>query len=382
LSNAKPNHYTRVSIVTIDYLSLAANDISKLAPYAPGKPIEELERETGLSSSQIIKLASNESPLEPNPRVIAAIHKELAQITRYPDGNGFRLKQKLGERFGLEMEGITLGNGSNDLLVMIAQAFLCKGRNAVFSQYAFSVYASATKATGAEARELPAREWGNDLERMLLAIDENTRMVFLANPNNPTGTWFDRSSFNSFLKRVPLQTIVVLDEAYIEYADDPSLPNGLDYLKIHKNLIVCRSLCKAYGLAGLRLGYAASSPQLASILNRIRQPFNVNCLALAGACAAVDDTAYLDAGRELNRRGRIQLQDGLTRLGLPWIPSRTNFVTADFSRPAAPIYEALLSKGIIVRPLAGYGMPNHLRISVGTPQQIARFLEALGVIVS
>jgi histidinol-phosphate aminotransferase len=382
LSNAKPNHYTRVSIVTIDYLSLAANDISKLAPYAPGKPIEELERETGLSSSQIIKLASNESPLEPNPRVIAAIHKELAQITRYPDGNGFRLKQKLGERFGLEMEGITLGNGSNDLLVMIAQAFLCKGRNAVFSQYAFSVYASATKATGAEARELPAREWGNDLERMLLAIDENTRMVFLANPNNPTGTWFDRSSFNSFLKRVPPQTIVVLDEAYIEYADDPSLPNGLDYLKIHKNLIVCRSLCKAYGLAGLRLGYAASSPQLASILNRIRQPFNVNCLALAGACAAVDDTAYLDAGRELNRRGRIQLQDGLTRLGLPWIPSRTNFVTVDLSRTAAPIYEALLGKGIIVRPLAGYGMPNHLRISVGTPQQIVRFLEALGVILS
>jgi histidinol-phosphate aminotransferase len=367
--------------MTIDYLSLAVSDIKHLAPYVPGKAIEELEREAGLHASEIVKLASNESPLMANPRVIAAIQDELAHITRYPDGNGFRLKSKLSERFGLQVEGITLGNGSNDLLIMVAQAFLRGGRNAVFSKYAFAVYASATRATGAEAREVDARDWGNDLERMLAAIDENTRVVFIANPNNPTGTWFDRAAFESFLSRVPERTLVVLDEAYIEYADDPSLPNGLDYLKAHQNLIVCRSLCKAYGLAGLRVGYAASSPQIADILNRVRQPFNVNSLALAGACAAIDDEAYLEMGRQVNRQGLAQLQEGLTRLGLSWIPSRTNFVAVDFSRPARRIYSALLSKGVITRPLDGYGMPNHLRISVGMTPENTRVLEALRVIL-
>jgi histidinol-phosphate aminotransferase len=367
--------------MTIDYLSLAAKEVKGLAPYVPGKAIEELEREAGLPASEIIKLASNESPLMANPRVIAAIHDELSHITRYPEGNGFRLKAKLSERFGLEVEGITLGNGSNDLLIMIAQAFLRGDRNAVFSQYAFSVYASATRATGAEAREIQAREWGNDLGRMLLAIDENTRVVFIANPNNPTGTWIDRASFETFLERVPAQTLVVLDEAYIEYADDPSLPNGLDYLKAHQNLVVCRTLCKAYGLAGLRIGYAASSPQIADILNRVRQPFNVNSLALAGACAAIEDEAYLETGRQVNRQGLAQLQEGLTLLGLTWIPSRTNFVTVDFACPAGPIYDTLLSKGIIVRPLASYGMPNHLRISVGMPQENTRVLDALRAIL-
>lgn len=367
--------------MTIDYLSLAVDDVKHLAPYVPGKAIEELEREAGLPASHIIKLASNESPMMANPRVIAAIRDELSHISRYPDGNGFRLKTKLSERFGLAADGITLGNGSNDLLIMIAQAFLRGGRNAVFSQYAFSVYASATKATGAEAREILAREWGNDLERMLLAIDENTRVVFIANPNNPTGAWFDRASFEAFMARVPAQTLVVLDEAYIEYADDPSLPNGLDFLKAHQNLIVCRSLCKAYGLAGLRIGYAASSPQIADILNRVRQPFNVNNLALAGACAALEDEAFLETGRQVNKLGLAQLQKGLTRLGLSWIPSRTNFVTVDFSRPAGPIYDALLSKGIIVRPLASYGMPNHLRISVGMPPENACVLDALRTIL-
>jgi histidinol-phosphate aminotransferase len=378
----RPIAETRALIMSIDFLSLAVSDVQKLAPYVPGKPIEELERETGLAAGEIIKLASNETPLAVNPRVISAIERELENITRYPDGNGFRLKTKISDRFGLAPNGITLGNGSNDLLVMIAQAFLTKGRNAVFGQHSFAVYASATAAAGAERREIPSKDWGNDLDRMLLAIDGDTRIVFMANPNNPTGTWFDRDALVRFLERVPAQTLVVLDEAYIEYADDPSLPNGLEYVASHPNLIVCRSLCKAYGLAGLRVGYCVSSPQIADILNRVRQPFNVNSLALAGACAAIDDEKYLELGREVNRQGRKQLQSGFAELGLNWIPSRTNFVTVDLGRPAAPIYEALLQKGVIVRPLAGYAMPDHLRISVGTQLENARFLEALNAILN
>ncbi|HEJ2711979.1 TPA: histidinol-phosphate transaminase, partial [Pseudomonas aeruginosa] len=366
----------------IDYLSLAVSEVRQLAPYVPGKAIEELERETGLRADEIIKLASNESPLPPNPRVVSAIQRALGQITRYPDGNGFVLKRKLAQKFGLDPAGITLGNGSNDLLIMIAQAFLREGRNAVMGQYAFSVYASATASVGALVREVPAKGYGNDLDQILTAIDQHTRVVFIANPNNPTGTWFDRDTFGDFMSKVPHETLVVLDEAYIEYADDPALPNGLDYLSEHPNLIVCRSLCKAYGLAGLRVGYAASSAQLADVLNRVRQPFNVNCLALAAACAALDDDAYLELGRRINREGLQQLREGLSQLGLSWLPSRTNFVTVDFAAPAVPVYEALLAKGIIVRPLAGYGMPNHLRISVGLDSENGRLLDALGEILS
>lgn len=363
--------------MTINYLSLAVSQVQHLAPYVPGKPIEALERETGLGAESIIKLASNESPLPANPNVVRAIEQELQAITRYPDGTGHRLKSKLRETLGLNPDGLTLGNGSNDLLVTIAQAFLGAGRNAVFSQYAFSVYASATITAGAQPREVPARDWGNDLDRILKAIDGHTRVVFLANPNNPTGTWFDRARFERFIDNVPASTLVVLDEAYIEYAEDPALPNGLDYLARHPNLIVTRSLCKAYGLAGLRVGYAASSPEIAGILNRIRQPFNVNRLALAGACAALDDEDYLKLGREVNRQGLKQLQDGLSGLGVAWIPSLTNFVTADFGRPAKAIYEALLAQGIIVRPMDGYGMPHHLRISVGLESENARLLATL-----
>ncbi len=361
-----------------DYLSLAIREVQNLAPYVPGKPIEELTRETGIPANEIIKLASNESPLEPNPRVLAAIQDELAQITRYPDGNGFRLKRKLNEKFGIKSDGITLGNGSNDLLIMIAEAFLGVGRNAVLSEYSFSVYGSATKATGALVKEVPSMEYGVDLEGILKKIDSDTRVVFLANPNNPTGTWFDKASFEHFLAQVPTRTLVVLDEAYIEYAEDPTLPNGLDYVSRYPNLIVCRSLCKAYGLAGLRIGYSASSAQVADILNRVRQPFNVNSLALVAACAALDDDAYIERGCQVNRQGLQQLQDGLTSLHLPWIPSRTNFVTVDFERNAGPVYESLLTKGIIVRPLDGYGLPNHLRISIGLESENSRFLTALG----
>ncbi|SDD96045.1 histidinol-phosphate aminotransferase [Cupriavidus sp. YR651] len=365
-----------------DYLSLAVSSVQRLHPYTPGKPIEELQRETGIPAEQIIKLASNETSMPPSTRVIEAIQFELGNLTRYPDDNGYRLKHKLHERFGVDVDGITLGNGSNSLLTLIAQVFLAPGRNAVFSQYAFSAYASATISTGAEGREVPAQEWGHDLDAMARAVDANTRIVFITNPNNPTGTWFDREALESFLDKVPKSTLVVLDEAYIEYADDPELPDGLKYLQHHANLIVCRTFCKAYGLAGLRIGYAASSKHIAQILHRVRQPFNVNCLAQAAACAALDDEEHLSLGLRSNRLGLALLHSGLSQLGLSWIPSKTNFVTVDLERPARPIYESLLRAGIIVRPLSSYGMPNHLRISVGTETEIARFLSTLHQIVS
>ena len=364
-----------------DFLALAVPGVQKLSPYVPGKPVETLARELGLDPAGIVKLASNENPLGPSPRALEAIRAALGEITRYPDGSGFALKAKLAERFGLRSEQITLGNGSNDILDLVARAWLAPGRNAVFSQYAFAVYPISTQAVGAEGRVVPARDYGHDLEAMLAAIDDNTRVVFIANPNNPTGTWFGPAALEAFLDRVPADVRVVLDEAYIEFTEPGELPNGLDYVARYPNLLVSRTLCKAYGLAGLRVGYAVSSVQIADVLNRVRQPFNVNSLALVAACAALDDSEYLEAGRRLNRAGMAQLEAGLAALGLRWIPSRGNFLAVDFARDAAPINQALLERGVIVRPVAGYGLPNFLRISIGTEAENARLLEALAQVL-
>ena len=360
-----------------DFLSLALPGVQKLSPYVPGKPVDELARELNLDPANIVKLASNENPLGPSPKALAAIEKELPEITRYPDGAGFRLKSKLAERFGLELTQITLGNGSNDLLELVARAWLAPGRNAVFSQYAFAVYPLATLAVGAELREVPAKNYGHDLEAMLAAIDENTRVVFVANPNNPTGTWFDATALDAFLANVPETTLVVLDEAYFEFAQGDELPNGLEYVARYPNLIVSRTLCKAYGLAGLRVGYAVSSPEVADVLNRVRQPFNVNSLALVAAEAALDDVEYLAQGRALNTAGMAQLEQGFAALNLEWIRSKGNFIAVNFAQDAAPINQSLLEQGVIVRPLAGYGMAHFLRISIGTQAENARLLEAL-----
>lgn len=360
-----------------DFIRLALPGVQKLSPYVPGKPVEELARELNLDPANIVKLASNENPLGPSPKAVAAIQAAVTDISRYPDGSGFALKAKLCERFNLAMGQITLGNGSNDLLELVARAWLAPGRNAVFSQYAFAVYPLATLAVGAELRQVPALNYGHDLDAMLAAIDENTRVVFVANPNNPTGTWFDAKALDSFLARVPEDVIVVLDEAYFEFAQGQDLPNGLEYVSRYPNLIVSRTLCKAYGLAGLRVGYAVSSEQIADVLNRVRQPFNVNSLALVAAIAALDDSDYLEQGRVLNAQGMAQLEQGFEALGLNWIRSRGNFIAVDFGQDAAPIDRALLEQGVIVRPLAGYGMGNFLRISIGTQAENARLLEAL-----
>ncbi|WP_394562010.1 histidinol-phosphate transaminase [Aquipseudomonas alcaligenes] len=367
--------------MSCDFLALAVPGVQKLSPYVPGKPVDELARELNLDPAGIVKLASNENPLGPSPKALEAIRAELAELTRYPDGNGFELKQKLAARCGVSPAQVTLGNGSNDILDLVARAWLAPGLNAVFSQYAFAVYPIATQAVGAQGKVVPAKEHGHDLEAMLAAIDANTRVVFVANPNNPTGTWFGPDALESFLARVPQSVLVVLDEAYIEYAEGDELPDGLDYLARYPNLLVSRTFSKAYGLASLRVGYALSSPQVADVLNRVRAPFNVNSLALTAACAALDDADYLATSRCTNDAGMTQLEAGFRKLGLQWIPSKGNFIAVDFARDAAPINQALLRAGVIVRPVAGYGMPTFLRVSIGTEQENARFLEALELVL-
>ena len=363
--------------MSCDFLSLALPGVQKLSPYVPGKPVEELAREFGLNPDEIIKLASNENPLGPAPSVLEAVQQALPELTRYPDGNGFTLKQALSERFGFALPMITLGNGSNDILELIGRAFAMPGTEVVFSQHAFAVYPIVTQAVGATPVQVPARNWGHDLPAMAAAITPATRLVFIANPNNPTGTWFERADFEAFMDSVPESVLVVLDEAYTEYVEAGAALNGFDYVERYPNLIVCRTLSKAYGLAALRVGYCISHPQVADVLNRVRPPFNVNSLALAAAVAALADEAYLTESRQLNLDGMRQLERGFSELGLQWIPSRGNFIAVDLGRDAGPVYQGLLRAGVIVRPVAGYEMPNHLRVSIGLQAENQRFLEAL-----
>ena len=361
-------------------LNYAAPAVRGLQPYVPGKPLDELEREYGIRNA--VKLASNENPAGPSPRVFQAIEAAAKTINRYPDGAGFQLKKSLAVHLGVEQEQLTLGNGSNDILVLLAEVFLTAATNAVFSEYAFVVYPLAVQATSAEARVVPANKTnhpqalGHDLNAMLAAIDESTRLVFIANPNNPTGTWLEPDALYAFLKKVPSTTVVVLDEAYCEYSGAGH--GSLAWLSEFPNLVVTRTFSKIYGLAGLRIGYAISSPELAELLNRIRQPFNINTIALAAAEAALVDQSYIEACRKANSEALAFLTEGVTSIaGVRVIPSRGNFVLVDLGRPALPVYEALLHAGVIVRPVGNYGLPNHLRVTAGSVVENTAFLTAL-----
>lgn len=363
-----------------EYLELAAPGVKGLTPYQPGKPIEELEREYGVSN--IIKLASNENPMGPSPLALAAIREEMNELARYPDGNGFLLKQALSDKLKVSMSQITLGNGSNDVLELVARAFVTADNEVIFSRHAFAVYPIVTQAVNAKAIVTPAKEWGHDLDAMANAVTEKTRLVFIANPNNPTGTWLDGEVLKSFISQLPAHVIVVIDEAYFEYASDPRMqahgyPNAMQWLAEFPNLIVTRTFSKAYGLAALRVGYAVSHADIADLLNRVRQPFNVNHLAIVAASAALNDEAYLEQGIQLNVDGMHQLTQAFTDMGLAFIPSVGNFVCVDVGKAAASVYDALLYEGVIVRPVANYQMPNHLRVTVGTPQENERFILAL-----
>ncbi len=364
----------------LDYSELAVPGIRNLAPYKPGKPIDELQREYGLS--KVVKLASNENPLGPGPKAIAAVQSQLSELARYPDGNGFTLKKKLSENLQVRLNQITLGNGSNDLLEFAARTFAQAGEEIIFSQHAFAVYPLVTQAIDAKAVVVPAKNWGHNLEAMLAAITDKTRVIFIANPNNPTGTWLGETELADFLANAPERVIVVLDEAYFEYAVNPSMgatsyPDGMKFLAKYNNLIVSRTFSKAYGLAGLRVGYAVSSPVIADLLNRVRQPFNVNSLALAAACAALDDQGHIEKSVELNVKEMGVLKTAFSEMKLEFIPSVGNFICVDVGKDAAPVYLALLKKGVIVRPVANYEMPNHLRVTIGTRQENEMFLQAL-----
>ncbi len=366
--------------MSCDFIALALPGVQKLSPYQPGKPVDELKRELGLAD--VIKLASNENPLGASPRAVAAVQAQLADIARYPDGNGFVLKDAIHRSFGFAPSQITLGNGSNDILELVARAYLKEGDEAVYSQHAFAVYPLVVQAVGARGVEVPAKHYGHDLVAMARAITAKTKLVFIANPNNPTGTWFEKADFEAFLTQVPEHVLVVLDEAYVEYVTDGTALNGFDYVAHYANVIVSRTFSKAYGLASLRVGYAIAHPDITNVLNRVRQPFNVSSYALAGAAAALFDDDFVRESRELNSAGMQQLEQGFKALGLDFIPSRGNFIAVDVGRPAMPVYQALLQKGVIVRPVAAYGLPNHLRISIGLPEENTRFLSSLKAVLA
>ena len=359
---------------------LAIPGVPGLVPYQPGKPISELERELGLTD--IVKLASNENPLGPGSAAVSAIQSALPELARYPDGNGFDLKNTLAKKLGVNVDQITLGNGSNEILELVARTFLDTESEVVFSQHAFAVYPLVTQAVGAIPRVVPALEYGHDLNAMQEYINEKTRLVFIANPNNPTGTYLSAEELENFLEFLPENIICVLDEAYFEYVEKSDYPDTLGWLQRYPNLLITRTFSKAYGLAGLRIGYGISSPELADLLNRVRQPFNSNMLALAAAVAALGDKEHLRKTIKVNKDGMEQLTDAFSELNLTWIPSVGNFVSVNLQRPALPIYEALLHQGVIVRPVANYEMPNHLRISIGTKAENLLFIEALGKVLS
>ncbi len=356
---------------------IALKNITAIRPYQPGKPIDELERELGIEHS--IKLASNENPQGPSPAVVDALSKAVADVTRYPDGNGFALKKALAHFYQITPEQITLGNGSNDVLELAARTFVSAQDEVLFSQYAFAVYPLVTQAIGATAVIAPAKEYGHDLDAMTTLVSDKTKLIFIANPNNPTGTVLAPEAIKAFLEQIPDTVIVVLDEAYLEYADQRV--NTLDWLTEHANLIITRTFSKAYGLASLRVGYSVSHPDVADMLNRIRQPFNVNSFALAAATAALADQAYIEQTKQLNDKGMRQLENGLHDLGLSTIPSKGNFIAVDVGLQADKVFQALLQQGVITRPISNYGLPRHLRVSIGLPTENARFLSALKVVL-
>ena len=362
--------------LSVSLCDLAPAHIREIQPYVPGKPVEETARELGLDPAKIVKLASNENPLGPSPRALEAIRRELDTLNFYPDGGGYELKKVIARRFQVAADQVILGNGSNDVLELVARTFLTGRDSAVYSQHAFMVYPLVVQAVGARGIEVPARGFANDLEAMAAAVVADTKVVYLANPNNPTGTFEPWADVKRFVERLPRRVIVVIDEAYGEYLPTEMRADTLRWIESHPNLIISRTLSKAYGLAGLRVGFGVGNPELIALMNRVRQPFNVNQLALAAAAAALDDLEFLDRSFRVNREGLVQLTAGFERLGLQWIPSYGNFVCVKLA-DAAGVYQFLLKRGVIVRPIAGYGMPGHLRVTVGLPEQNATFLAEL-----
>ncbi|MFM7483089.1 MAG: histidinol-phosphate transaminase [Burkholderiaceae bacterium] len=354
--------------------------VRAIAPYQGGKPIAEVAREFGLDEAAIVKLASNENPLGIPQSSQHAMQQAFADLARYPDSNGFDLKAAITKKFDVPSDWITLGNGSNDILELAARALVQPGQSVVYSQYSFAVYPLATQAVGARAIVVPAKNFGHDLEAMVDSIASDTKLLFVANPNNPTGTFVEGEKIAAMLKRIPSNVVVVLDEAYTEYLPANLHYDALAWVRQYPNLIVSRTFSKAYGLAGLRVGFGIARPEQTDLLNRIRQPFNVNSLAQAAAVAALNDDEYLHESAKLNADGYRQMTDAFTQMGIEFVPSYGNFIlfrAGDDDGAGARVNLELLKKGVIVRPVGNYGLPQWLRVSIGLPHENEVFLKAL-----
>jgi histidinol-phosphate aminotransferase len=350
--------------------------LKSLPVYQPGRPIEEVARELGLPAGSIIKVASNENPFGPSPLAVAAMQTALAGVNLYPDGNAFYLKQKLAAKLGVEPANLVLGNGSNEILEFVAHALLAPEANAVVSQFCFAVYPIVTKLFGANLITVPAKNYGHDLPAMLRAITPQTRIVFVANPNNPTGTLAPREDLIKFVNAVPDDVLLVMDEAYIEFLDDPLDLVSLIRLGARKNLILMRTFSKIYGLAGLRIGYGIGNPEFIAALEKIRQPFNINLLAQTAALAALDDKEHVRKTRVNNFAGLDFFERAFRDLKLEFVPSHANFILARVDE-GQRVFEAMQKQGVIVRPMGGYQLPEWIRISIGTPKENERCLGAL-----
>jgi histidinol-phosphate aminotransferase len=361
--------------MTVSWESLANDHILGIAPYEPGKPIEELERELGLTD--VIKLASNENPLPPSERVLKAITEALPHLNRYPDGSGYYLRKALAQRHAMSAEHIILGNGSNDLIELMVRAFLRAGEEAVIPHPSFVVYPMIVQAAGGIRVVVTLKDHRLDLEAMARAITPMTKLVFIANPNNPTATIVTATEVADFMARVPDKVIVVFDEAYIEFAQGPDFPDSLGFLRQGRKVVVLRTFSKAASLAGLRVGYAVADPDCVLLLNRIRQPFNVNAIGQVAALAALQDESHVLECLRMIEAGRHYLYDELAGMGVKYIPSRANFILVDVGRNATDVFNWLLKEGVIVRPMTSFGMDSCLRVTVGTPEENRRLVKAL-----
>ncbi len=352
--------------------------IRKLVPYQPGKPIEEVEREYGIANS--IKLASNENPLGPSPKAVQAMRDKLEQLHLYPDGDCFYLKSALANKLGIDAERLIFGNGSNELLELAVRTFMRPGDEAVMAQQAFVVYQFVVQASGGVGKIVPLRNFAHDLVAMGEAIGPKTRIVFLANPNNPTGTIYRRDEWERFLQQVSPDVLIVVDEAYFEYVRDPDYPDSLKYHDHGKTLLTLRTFSKLYGLAGLRIGYGLASKEIAGLLHRVRQPFNVNAVAQWAALAALEDHDHVSRSLTVNRQGMEYLSKEVAQLGLEQVPSQANFILLRVGSGNG-VYQQLLAQGIIVRPMAAYGLPEYVRVTVGTMEENQKFIDGLKKVI-
>ncbi len=349
--------------------------VGDLIPYIPGKPVEELEREIGIRDA--VKIASNENPLGPSPLAVEAVKEAVSSLNRYPDGDAFYLKEKLSSKLGISPETLIFGNGSNDVIDIAARTFMKPGDEAIFGEYAFIVYPIVTQAVGAKAVISPMPDYTHDLRDMYSRITEKTKIIFIANPNNPTGTMVKRGEFEWFLDKVPEDILVLMDEAYFEYVDDQDYPNSLEYQNTGKSILTVRTFSKIYGLAGLRLGYGIASKEIISNMQRVRQPFNSNSLSQVGAIAALDDKEHIEKTKEVNSEGLTYVTRELKKLDITYAPSYTNFVLIDIGDDPMPVYNSLLREGVIVRPVMGYGLKTHLRVTIGTAEENDKFISGI-----